>query len=365
MDSTQPDTRLLADAIDNNYNLTLSEVDSISDSDWLDISSRASDDNESIGLIESDRDEPFRRPPSRQSISSASSSRDGDVEAEGWEGFVEDADEGGVEGPSVPVSDSPIHDAQSFSADEPPISNADDDQLVRAALDQSMMSTLSNSRSNSLSGSTHASGASRLHDLRLSFPDPLTSSRDELQSSFEDLSPATSDPLTLEDDDTQVDHSPLCSQDPGLPTTPEVPDVRDDETPSTEFHVVLYGHSAANKWQLVETLLSKLASGSGYILSEREIRLPRSSIYWLNAKGNAPHLTLGRAVSVNDKTDLPIDLNVCLLSSKLPSHLPSALTAERAARVCQVFGCPLSARLRVRTAGAYVVLPRHYRYFKR
>lgn len=315
MDSTQPDTRLLADAIDSNYNLSLSEVDSVSDSDWLDISSRASDDNESIGLIESDRDETFRRPPSRQSISSNSSSRDGDVEAEGWEGFVEDTDEGGVDEPSVPVSSSPIRDVQSLSTDEPPIANAEEDQLVRAALDQSMMSTLSSSRSNSLSGSTHAPGTGRLHDLRLSFPDPLTSSRDELQGSFEDLSPASSDPLTLDDEDVQVDSSPLCSQDPGLATTPEVPDMHSDDIPDTEFQILLYGHSAANKWQLVETLLSKLASGSGLILSEREIRLPRTSIYWLNAKGNAPHLTLGRAVSVVDKTDLPVDLNVCLLSA--------------------------------------------------
>lgn len=347
MANTQPDTRLLADAIDSGYNLSLSEVDSISDSDWLDISSRASDDNESIGLIESDRDDAFRRPPSRQSLSSNSSSRDGDVEAEGWEGFVEDADESGVDGPSVPVSSSPIRDAQSLPTDEPTVTNPEEDQLVRAALDQSMMSTLSSSRSNSLSGSTHSPGASRLHDLRLSFPDPLTSSRDELQGSFEDLSPASSDPLTLDDTEPEVDPLSLCSQDPGLPTTPAVPDMHGDDIPSTEFQIVLYGHSATNKWHLVEILLSKLASGSGLILSEREIQLPRTSIYWLNAKGNAPHLTLGRAVSVIDKTGLPVDLNVCFLSFKSPSRLPSALTAECAARVNQVLGRLLSARLRV------------------
>lgn len=310
MSSTSPDTRLLADALDTNSNINLSEVDSVSDSDWLDISSRASDDNESIGFIESDRDEVFRRPPSRQSISSHSSSRDGDVEAEGWEGLVEGAGEGGVD--VVPATSSAAANLnQSSSANEPAIANADEDHLVKAALDQSMMSTLSSSRSNSLSGSTHTPGGSRLHDLRLSFPDPLTSSHDELQASFEDLSPASSNLPTSLDEDTQSEPPPSHAQDPGSHATPEVPDVRQDDSPENEFEIVLYGHSAANKYRVIETLLGKLASSAGLILSDREGLRTRTSIYWLNAKGSAHHLTLGRAISVIDKTNSPIDYSVC------------------------------------------------------
>ena len=86
MDSSQP----LVHPIDYPHSSGLSEADSLSDSDWLDISSsKESDDNDSVSSKASDHDEVDYGPRSRRSSTSLGSSRDGDVEA--WEGFAEDA----------------------------------------------------------------------------------------------------------------------------------------------------------------------------------------------------------------------------------------------------------------------------------
>ncbi|KAG8213017.1 hypothetical protein J3R82DRAFT_11408 [Butyriboletus roseoflavus] len=72
-------------------NSALSELDSHSDSDWLDIAStdRDSDDNDSIySSRETDHEDRFRS-RSRRSSLSYGSSRDGDVDA--WEGLIDDS----------------------------------------------------------------------------------------------------------------------------------------------------------------------------------------------------------------------------------------------------------------------------------
>src|ERR1700720_498273 len=72
------------------HSSSMSEADSLSDTDWLDISSsKESDDNDSVSSRASDHDETDFGPPSRRSTISIGSSRDGDVEA--WEGFAEDS----------------------------------------------------------------------------------------------------------------------------------------------------------------------------------------------------------------------------------------------------------------------------------
>src|SRR5258708_4539252 len=84
---------------------SLSELESISDSDWLDIS--ASEDARSIGGPESDGDETEERALSRRSYSSRSSSRDGDVDI--WEGLVETTDDEALEEPlEFPLRPSPL-----------------------------------------------------------------------------------------------------------------------------------------------------------------------------------------------------------------------------------------------------------------
>lgn len=295
MDSS-PITPATSNFSDTNHDFNLSEIDSISDSDWLDVSSHASED-ESAGILEDDHDEVYDRPPSRRSVSSRSSSRDGDVE--GWEGLVEGAD----------VDDDVLLHEHSHSAHLPAdavtldvADSSAEEQRVKEALDQSMISTLSSSRTSSLSSSTHGP-ASRPRDLRLSFPDPLTSSQDELNGSYEDILPALRGPNTqlsrFEPGVATI--APSSSpKDPGLSSIPEVPQTVDFT--HVDFQIVLYGISTMGKWQFVEKLLGRLALGLGLALSHRDTRSTYVSIYTLNSD-HARFLASQYTISILDRTD--------------------------------------------------------------
>ncbi|KAA1467484.1 hypothetical protein DENSPDRAFT_832548 [Dentipellis sp. KUC8613] len=286
---------------DTTHDFNLSEVESMSDSDWLDISSRASEDNDSISLAGSDREEVFQHPLSRRSISSHSSSRGDDVEA--WEGLVEDTDAEDLpsSSPALPAAAEtgtiPVHD--------PATDRLFEEQRVKEALDQSMISTLSGSRGGSLSGSMHSPHSRPHQDLRLSFPDPLTSSRDELNRSYEDVSPVvdTHSESALESPSQDIAHRPL-PEDPGHSSTPEV---QLDMQQVGGFEVYLYGNSYADKWRFVETLLEKLALGAGKVLSPRDVQSNHSTLYWLNVQGNPHQLSLGHGVLVVDRTESSIE----------------------------------------------------------
>ncbi|KAF8896376.1 hypothetical protein BD779DRAFT_1466340 [Infundibulicybe gibba] len=247
----------------------VSEVDSLSDSDWLEIfSGRDSDDNDSVDSHDSDRDERGLTSRSRRSSVSVGSSREGEIEA--WEGFV---DEAPVE--TIPLN---IHSIQSIPDEmltEPldteasPHTERDiaEDQRVRAALDQSLISTLSSSRS-----SGHYTAQNSLRDLRLSFPDPLTSSREELNRSYEDVlppdAPLNETELVAADKEVATLTAPPAAptnEDPGLNTTPEVPQF---EVKSYGHHeqatleVILYGSTSPIKWSFVLGLFEKIAAAS-------------------------------------------------------------------------------------------------------
>ncbi|TFY66580.1 hypothetical protein EVG20_g4507 [Dentipellis fragilis] len=309
---------------DTIHDFNLSEVESMSDSDWLDISSRASEDNDSISLAESDREEVFQHPLSRRSISSHSSSRGDDVEA--WEGLVEDTDAESLpsNAPALPAAaetgTTPVHDLATDRLFE--------EQRVKEALDQSMISTLSGSRGGSLSGSMHAPHSRFHQDLRLSFPDPLTSSRDELNRSYEDVSPVvgTHSESDLESPLQDIARGPL-PEDPGRSSTPEV---QLDMQQVGGFEVYLYGNSYADKWKFVETLLEKLALGAGKVLSPRDVQSSHSTLYWLNVEGNPHQLSLGHGVLVVDRTESSIELKsfeeICHDKSLAVIFLPSSFS---------------------------------------
>ncbi len=256
-----------------------SEQDSLSDSDWLDVASpRDSDDNDSLA---SDRDELPSVSLSRRSSISLGSSRDGDVEA--WEGFVTDAsaDE------RAPHVASPLR----LGSGPDLIDDQDtaEDDRVKEGLEQSLISTLSASRSSSAahSASTHAS----LHDLRLSFPDPLTSSKNNIALSR----PGTpTDDLDVEAPDQAVpeeylDFPPLLpEQEQGTFTS--TPEIAQLDKHDIDIDIILYGSPSASKWSLIEALLQKAASyshrtllstapstGTGYFFFE-----PRSETAQLN-----------------------------------------------------------------------------------
>lgn len=254
---------------------SLSELESTySDSDWLDIpSSHVSEDNDSVAGFDdySDR-EGIDRPSSRRSFSSLASSRGGVVE--GWEGLIEDsADEASPCDHDAFVD--PITSAEISLDDGNRSSAAEDDpedERVKAGLEQSMMSTLSSSRSNSLSGSMQTSVVRSTRDLRLSFPDPLTSSQEQLfNTSYEDLTTSHAQEF-LTDAELENDMSSIGdAADPGLLSTPEVPANTIPSKPGKDipsaiiptFCIVLYGLSSISKATVIDCILDKWASSAG------------------------------------------------------------------------------------------------------
>jgi hypothetical protein len=285
---------------------SVSDFDSPSDSDWLDIaSSRESDDNDSVSS-DSDRERVDDIPPSRRSSISLGSSRDGDIDA--WEGFVSDsADEASVVDPIQQIVSSPVHEPiPSTEVD------AEEDQRVKDALDQSMISTLANSRSPSLAASAHnGSPHGSPRDLRLSFPDPLTSSRDELNASFEQAALAEST-FSASDDKEEVAEQPddtVPTKDQGPIPMPEVPqgEVTKHASPTCYLDVVLFGSSPSCKWTFVDSLVKKAAIGAGdraVVLSHKITQITNTYTRTLHVQDkeheeNAPTLV----VSVSDRTE--------------------------------------------------------------
>ena len=280
---------------------SLSEIDSISDSDWLDIS--ASEDAGSVGVPESDRDEAEGRPLSRRSFSSRSSSRDGDVDI--WEGLVESTDDEALEEPTeFSPRPSPLGRSSFTNAD----GNSAEERRVEDALNQSMVSTLSTSRASSMSASgtaNHPPGRAR--DLRLSFPDPLSRSKDELNHPSEEFSSLPT-PLDVPQLSELSDDEELSEISPSGPfTLPNLPNF-----PGVEFEIFLYGTPPEHKWTVIESLLKKWGASSGLTVSERHPHCNRTSTYWLHPKGSLHHLSLGRAVSVVDNMEAYHEVGVAL-----------------------------------------------------
>ncbi|KAH9928305.1 uncharacterized protein B0H18DRAFT_1117987 [Fomitopsis serialis] len=325
---------------------TLSEPESLSDSDWLDIaSSRASEDTDSVVGFDSDRelDSQDDRPPSRHSFSSTNSSHTSEVQA--WEGLIEDIPDERHTATLPLTRPSALSSSAPAGGVAPAAQQADpeEEQRVKDALDQSMMSTLSSSRSNTLSGS-HSSLV-RTRDLRLSFPDPLTSSRDEpLNDSYEAVAPpsvaevdaspavlpgADSSPRRTADIDAAL--APTAA-DPGSLATPAVPDAeessREDEY-RPDLYVVLYGSSSGVKWSLIDKLLEKAAVGMGLTLTSRIVGLIDGYVRFLSSNGGQDNRTvwvIDRTDSVDTSSFVPFDrpsLAVVFLPSPLtfvPDH---------------------------------------------
>ncbi|KAF9496622.1 hypothetical protein BDN71DRAFT_1445835 [Pleurotus eryngii] len=253
-----------------------SEVDNLSDSDWLEISSNtgsSTDNDDSESDLDRD-DELSSMPLSRRSSMSLGSSRDGEVDA--WEGFVDDA--GRIQTPSnLGALAAPIDGGLASPVEETSVDRGQEDEeelRVKAGLDQSMVSTLSASRTSS--SGLHASTSTAhnsFNDLRLSFPDPLTSSRDELVRSYGDV-------LEEEDVHAVTDAKPdIAAESEAEVVRPSLSDKQITGRPevaistqsildrlnNTKFEIVLYGNSSDIKWSFVETLLQKVAPGGSWI----------------------------------------------------------------------------------------------------
>ena len=292
----------------------MSEFDSLSDSDWLEVMSSG---HESDGAFshESDHDDLSSRGLSRRSSFSNAA---GEVDA--WEGMLSDVGtdaEADTAASGTYPSSLPLvaQSAQPFAGPH----GDDDDERVREALDQSFVGTLSGSRTMATSAVSSATSSTHsVHDLKLSFPDPLSSPRDELNRSYEAILPEdTKLPLIPESDSEQQPHDPGQT----LPT-PVV------QAHSAELEIYLYGSSHPLKWTFVQDLVHKAASFAGYRLTNgllTDDEAYSQALYF--AKENDSHLDFFDLVTVHDKTNGKDKFElVCYLWSVLNTRLFSNRT---------------------------------------
>ena len=297
----------------------MSEFDSLSDSDWQEVASgRYSDDNDSLSELDSDHEEINSMPQSRRSsISNAESS---DVDC--WQGLVPDAGDDGMypAPPASPLGAEPV--AVGFNPNfevVDPTRITEEDQRVKDALDQSFVGTLSASRSSNAASAHTPSVHNSIRDLQLSFPDPLTSSRDELNRSYDSISSPTETTVSSSADD-DVNNSeavppiiaaPLA-EDLGSPST--TPGVQPQEVQQLEFvqkpelQIVLYGSSSEIKWEFIQDLLQKAAGTPGLIHQEDE---KRHSVHFIG--DSEEYVSFFKNVSIDDRTDTLADV-VSILS---------------------------------------------------
>ncbi|KAH0833304.1 hypothetical protein J3R83DRAFT_12369 [Lanmaoa asiatica] len=291
-------------------NSTVPEHDSHSDSDWLDIAStdRDSDDNDSIYSSRETDHEDRSHSRSRRSSLSYGSSRDGDVDA--WEGLIDDSADEGVPNdvlapnPHVPsLSQHPAPFDLNLTQETSP-----EELRVKEGLDQSMISTLSLSRSGSLHAST-VHNSSR--DLRLSFPDPITSARRELLStSYEEIQRSSEILSSLTDSDVpsdarQINDEEMLSTSQMLSTQPQATVVPSPSGP--ELKVFLYGFSTIFKWSMVNRVLQKVARGAGLTITP-DLDDLQGSIRRLTVSGFLEHdRAFPRTIAVFDRTLQPHD----------------------------------------------------------
>lgn len=276
----------------------LSELDNLSDSDWLDIASGNEDnDHDSLSDASEGEGEPCSLPLSRTSSSLSIGSSRGEVEA--WEGFVDpNHGEGAATGmyPPPPVvaacaEQTPLELIPDIITDQ----DEAEDELVKEALDQSLTGTLTASRTSSLSSSGHSSNQASVRDLRLSFPDPLNSPPTELERSYEQVS--------VEEQNAPGDKgvANFASSGDAEQMTPELHEAR---TKRPDFQIHLYGTSTKHKWTVVGDFLKKVADGSGQDLIDRfdsssEKRLVRTAAL---RKRNPSSEPLFNVVRIYDRT---------------------------------------------------------------
>lgn len=289
----------------------MSEFDSLSDSDWQEVAS--GDDNDSLSELDSDREEINSMPQSRRSSISNADSLSSDVDC--WQGLVSDtADDGMYPAPlASPLGAEPVAVGFNPNLNEV-VDPTEEDQRVKDALDQSFVGTLSASRSSNAASAHSPSAHNSIRDLRLSFPDPLTSSRAELNRSYDSIhSPTETTVSSSTDDDVNnseevppIVATPLA-EDLGTPsTTPEIQPQEVQHLESAqkpELQIVLYGSSSEIKWEFIQDLIQKAAGTSGQIHQENE---KTHSVHFI--RDSQEYVPFFNTISIDDRTDMLADV---------------------------------------------------------
>ncbi|KAF9646460.1 hypothetical protein BDM02DRAFT_3016068 [Thelephora ganbajun] len=205
-----------------------------------------------------------------------------------------------------------------------------EDQKVKEALDQSMVSTLSTSRSGSFGRSSMTSPRSR-KDIRLSFPDPIASTTDDIRRSYEELDATATrrsrSRRNSHDDQGAAEATPESESitDLGVSSTQELSprdSIPSEIVNAADLFIVLYGFSISDKLNLVDKLLRSYSMGSGLepvdniqvqppcpqVLAIRELRSP------IKFSGIPP-----RVITIIDKTQSLDFRSISELSYDTPS----------------------------------------------
>ena len=287
-------------ALDSEYEC-ISSSESLVDTDF---SEPSEDENGST-----DYNHSYAASLSRQSFSSHPSSRDSDATGPWIDPHPTD-DEEPLDHPFVLPYDSGSGLAQEVA----PVEEDNlEDRKVKEALDQSMVSTLSTSRSGSFGRSSMTSPRPR-KDIRLSFPDPITSTTDDIRRSYEELDASATrrscSRRNSNDDQGAAEAAPESESitDSGVSSTQELSprdSIPSEIVNAADLFIVLYGFSIGDKLNLVDRLLRSHSAGSGLelvdniqvqppcsqVLAIRELRSPAKS------SGIPP-----RVITIIDKT---------------------------------------------------------------
>lgn len=293
--------------MDISDNVLDSEYECISSSESLldtDFSEPSEDENEFT-----DYNHSYGASLSQQPSSSHLSSRDSDATGPWIDPHPTDDDEP-LDHPPV----LPSHNDRDLAQEAAPAEEDNlEDQRVKEALDQSMVSTLSTSRSGSFGRSSMTS--CRPHkDIRLSFPDPIASTTDDIRRSYEELDASATrrsrSRHNSHDDQGAAEVAPESESITDLCVSSTQELSPRDSIPSeivnaADLFIVLYGFSINDKLNFVDKLLRSHSIGSGLklvdtiqvqppcsqVLAIRELRSPD------NFSGIPP-----RIITVIDKT---------------------------------------------------------------
>ena len=313
-------------ALDSEYEC-ISSSESLVDTDF---SEHSEDEIEST-----DYNHSYAASLSRQPSSSHLSSRDSDATGPWIDPHPTDDDE--PVDPFVLPSDSENDLPQEVAPAE---EDNPEEQKVKEALDQSMVSTLSTSRSGSFGRSSMTSPRPR-KDIRLSFPDPIASTTDDIRRSYEELDAAatrrTRSRRNSHDDQGAVEAAPESESitDLGVSSTQELPPrdaIPSEIVNAADLFIVLYGFAISDKLNFVDKLLRGHSQGTGLELAEdtqvqppctqvlavRELRPPNGS------SGIPP-----RVITIIDKTQ-SLDFRVCPfpISSERLTSMPLQSISE-------------------------------------
>ena len=288
-------------------NVLDSEYECISSSESLldtDFSEPSEDENEST-----DYNHSYGASLSRQPSSSHLSSRDNDAAGPWIDPHPTDDDEP-LDHPFLLPSDS----GNNLAEEAPPVEEDNlEDQKVKEALDQSMVSTLSTSRSESFGRSSVTSPRPR-KDIRLSFPDPIASTTDDIRRSYEELDASATrrsrSRRNSHDDQGAAEPAPESESitDLGVSSTQELSprdSIPSEIVNAADLFIVLYGFSINGKLNLVDKLLRSHSIGSGLNLVDTiQIQPPCSQVLAIREL-RSPEEFSGippRVITVIDKT---------------------------------------------------------------